>query len=270
MHNLLTFISLQMTLASATGTWPLLQLVSIGCHASMSELLVRLASFFRPQPESEPESAHWEASVFSTANLLGMKLPTGPEDLLAPTDTSFVTQFSARFGVRQGSTDRSPPIKTFSEKRANSPSWTTAFLARSATCRNVSRLRSFAEASKLVATVGKQASQAHRDSARMSRSVKVQKAAGAEDHAEDHEYPILFMVSVANTMLNMFSVRLCPVSDNLTCACIRRSEESNVCMFACLWSLRRCWHEDWGIYLHNGRQHVSWTLDCVITFQRCS
>lgn len=202
----------QMMMACSTRCWPLLQLVSIGCHASMRELVVHLTSMF--DVKCSDETLHVAELTGKPSGSLGIKL-TSPVDvkvLDAPEDSHLVER--VRGFVMQES---SPLLHRSISWKASSCRDETSFLIKAANSealfmslkRKKGRIRSLAEASKLVSnatafTIAAKGEQ---------RGKTCVGTTPPQQHASMHEYPVLFIASVANTMLHMVEVSTAPVPD---------------------------------------------------------
>ena len=195
-----------MTLARQTDNWHLLNLVSIGCHAAMSELLHRLVRFFpRPaDPDTRSASSGGSAAAKAAESQAAAQadaqrgmlragtfktLRSRAKQLLSRTAKSAKADIS---GLRNSSSS--------SSKQDADAMQRSQFASLQVSVKPAQR-RQLSAALRSVSgnTYSRQASFTEPPS-------PTKPAAAAEEAparlAADHEYPVLLMVSMANSMLD--------------------------------------------------------------------
>lgn len=187
---------MQVMMAVQSGTWPLLHLVSIGCHMSVSELLQRLVILFR----------HRTPGVAALARSLagGFSAQTGAAtQAAAPGEGESVFASKVRELLESGGPRRLPHAAS---DTSDASRCIKAHLSRSLSRSLVSsssRIRSFPDAARLVSSARHPTISPKRNAAGKSGAGELMACC----EAAQHEFPVLFIVATANTMLHMVDVR---------------------------------------------------------------
>lgn len=200
-------LRVQVMMAAKSGTWPLLHLVSIGCHVAVSELLQRLAATFRPaapggaagDEASKPRakgSPVWGAAASHAA---------------APCEGDSVFAIKVRALLESGALSR---LQHASSDALDASQCIKAHLSRSLSrslTTSRSRVRSFQDAARLVSSTSQLTQRPKRPVAAKASSHEVAACCAAAQH----EYPVLAIAATANTMMHMVDVR----RSALSCSC---------------------------------------------------